>query len=497
MQPMRFKKINPREIPAYIKGGVTSIGRDIGRMRGTNVWIFILYGLLLDTVNNLWRPFSAKFLVRLGGGEFEITLLNALPGLVAAIVLLPGAMLFRRFTNRQRATAAFILGSRALLLGIALIPILPPVIRPVLFVVLVAVMNCPEALSQTSMQSFLGSVFEGNTRGQAIALRTKFGQAIIPVVTIITGLVITYMPNTDEQRMVLYQIFFVAAFLVGVLEVRMFNRLKVAAPRVDATLPDASDASSETKGHVIASEAKQSRGGRRFPGLLRRFAPRNDGGGKLRNYERGEINNATQPSSDLALIPQIIKDKRFLAFFIPAIIFTFTWQAGGPIFAIHQVMTIRATEMWLAVFTLASCAAAFASGGLWQRWLRSRGNNAVFVISGVLLSANLVFLPLITNVQLMAVFSIFTGFSTIGITAAILNGVLEASPDENRMMYIAFFNMATSISLFLAPFFANALLSWVGDTLTMITVGIMRGGATVLIWLVYKYNKSRIDGVAA
>jgi len=431
---MRLKKINPKDIPAYIKGGVASIGRDIGRMRGTNVWIFILYGLLLDTVNNLWRPFSAKFLVRLGGGEFEITLLNALPGLVAAIVLLPGAMLFRRFTNRQRATAAFILISRAILLGIAFVPMLPPVVRPVLFVVLVAIMNCPEALSQTSMQSFLGTVFEGTTRGQAIALRTKFGQAIIPVVTIITGLIITYLPSTDEQRILLYQIFFVAAFIVGVLEVRMFNRLKVSVPAAPAR------------------------------------------------------------SSDMALIPIIIKDRRFLAFFIPAIIFTFTWQAGGPIFAIHQVMTIRATEMWLAVFTLASCAAAFASGGLWQRWLRSRGNNAVFVIAASLLSANLIFLPLITNVQLMALFSIFTGFSTIGITVAILNGVLEASPDENRMMYVAFFNMATSISLFLAPFFANALLSFVGDTYTMLIVGVMRGGGAVLIWLAHKRSKTHQEG---
>jgi len=448
---MRFKKINIREIPAYIKGGVVSAGKDISRMRGTNVWIFILYGLLLDTVNNLWRPFSAKFLVRLGGGELEITLLSALPGLVAAIVLLPGAMLFRRFTNRQRATAAFILISRGLLLGIALIPMLPPAIRPVLFVVLVAIMNCPEALSQTSMQSFLGTVFGGTTRGQAIALRTKFGQAIIPVVTIITGLIITYLPRTDEQRMVLYQIFFVAAFLVGVLEVRMFNRLKVAVPEAipDAPASDSSNASPE------------------------------------------------KPSSNFALIPKIIKDRRFLAFFIPAIIFTFTWQAGGPLFAIHQVITIQATEMWLAVFTLASCTAAFASGGLWQRWLRSRGNNAVFVISAILLSANLIFLPLITNVQLMALFSIFTGFSTIGITAAVLNGVLEASPDENRMMYVAFYNMATSISLFLAPFFANALFSWIGGTYTMITVGVLRGCAAVLIWAVHRRNKSRAAKVAA
>jgi len=453
---MRFKKIDFKALPAYIRGGVASIGTDIGRMRSTNVWIFIMYGLLLDTVNNLWRPFSAKFLERLGGGELEIALLSALPGLVAAIVLLPGAMLFRRFSNRQRATAAFILVSRALLLGIAMVPWLPAGVRPFLFVVLVAIMNCPDALSQTSLQSFLGTVFSGNTRGQAIALRTKFGQAIIPVVTILTGLIITFLPRTDEQRIILYQIFFVAAFLVGMLEVRMFKRLKVAVADTKSDAPP-SAASTDTDSTLDMAATKGS--------------------------------PPSKPQSDFALIPTIIKDGRFLAFFIPAIIFTFTWQAGGPLFAIHQVLTIRATEMWLAVFVLASCAAAFATGGMWQRWLRKHGNNTVFVISGVLLAANLIFLPLITNVQLMALFSIFTGFSTIGINAAILNGVLEATPDENRMMYIAFFNTATSLSLFVAPFFAHALLSRLGDTSAMLIVGFMRGAATVLIWVAHKRSK--------
>jgi len=79
--------------------------RNFSRMRGTNVWTFIMYGLLFDMVNNLWRPFSVRFLERLGGTEFEISLLSALPGLVGAIVLLPGAILFRRFTNKKRATA--------------------------------------------------------------------------------------------------------------------------------------------------------------------------------------------------------------------------------------------------------------------------------------------------------------------------------------------------------------------------------------------------------
>jgi len=312
-----------------------------------------------------------------------------------------------------------------------------------LFVVLVAIMNCPEALSHTSMQSFIGTVFDGNMRGQAIALRTKFGQAVIPVVTVLTGLIITFLPRTDEQRMVLYQIFFVAAFLVGVLEVRMFSRLKATPPRSDTGV---------------------------------------------------EAPAAPEVSSNDAIsgaIPSIFKDKRFMSFFIPTIIFAFTWQAGGPLFAIHQVLTIGATEMWLAIFTLASCVAAFATGGIWQRQMRKRGNNTVFVVSGVFLSVNLIFLPLMTSVQLMALFSIFFGFSTVGLNAAFFNGVFEATPDENRMLYIAFFHTAVNISLFIAPFFAHMLLVNFGNTSANLIVGFMRGAATLLVWVAYRRSNRR------
>ena len=445
MNKTRLKKpdIAPRDIPALVRGMFAHMGREMGRIKGTNVWTFIMYGLLFDIVNNLWRPFSAVFLQRLGGGELEIALLNSLPGAVGALVLLPGAMLFRRFSNRKRATAAFILVSRALLLGIALVPMLPPAMRPMLFVVLVAVMNCPDALSQTSLQSLLGDVFSGNTRGQAIALRTKFGQAIIPVVTVTTGLIITFVPRSDEARMVLYQIFFALAFLVGILEIVMFKRLKVEEAKTEDS----------------------------------------------QNEDYKAENPKPTETKAWALIPIIAKDKKFLAFFVPALIFIFTWQAGWPLVAIHQVMVIQATEMWFAVFSLASGIAAFASGGLWQKWLRKRGNGAVFVIAAGLLAVNMFFFPITPNVQIMAVVSVFAGFSAIGINAALLNGVLEATPDENRMMYLAFYNTATNISLFIAPFFAHTLLGWVGNRNAMFIVGFMRLAATGLIWAVYRRRK--------
>ena len=414
--------------------------QDIAQMRGTNVWIFIMYGLMFDLVNNLWRPFAVKFLERLGGSEFEIALLSALPGLVAALVLLPGAILFRRFTNQKRATGAFILVSRAMLLLIALVPALPPTVRPMLFVVLVAIMNCPDALSQTALQNFLGTVFSGQTRGQAIAIRTKVGQAFIPVVTISAGLAITFLPNTDQQRMYLYQLFFAGAFILGVVEVLVFNRFKV---------PE----------YAKEAQAKAA------------------------------------PVPKLSFLT-IFRDRRFRAFFVPTILFAFTWQAGWPLVNTYIVIGLEATEMWLAVFALVSGVTAFLSGTFWQNLLRKKGNNATFIVAASLLAANLFVFPIIPNLPLMALIHIFSGFSAIGINTVLLNGVLEATPDENRMTYLAFFNTLMNISLFLAPFFAYLLLSRMGVQVAMFVVGGMRVVGTLFIWLGYKVAKG-IEGQKA
>jgi len=406
-------------------------------MRGTNVWTFIMYGLLFDMVNNLWRPFAVPFLQRLGGSEFEISLLSALPGLVGALVLLPGAILFRKFTNKKRATAAFILVSRAALLTVALVPTLPPEIQPLLFVVFVAMMNCPDALSQTSLQSFLGTVFNGSERGQAIALRTKFGQAVIPIVTVSAGLAITFIPNTDEQRMILYQIFFVGAFLLGLVEVFIFSRLSV---------PEDTNETSVTE---------------------------------------------EKPSQNWKDIKNIFKDKKFRAFFIPAICFAFTWQAGWPLMGIFQAITLEASELWFAIFALVSGTVAFFSGTFWQRLLRKRGNNTTFVVSAALLASNMFLVPPVPNVYIMTVVMVFFGFSAVGINTALLNGVLEATPDENRLMYLAFYNTAMNISLFIAPLFAALLLSIFDNlTIAILIVGCMRIISTSFVWLNHKFRKT-------
>ena len=161
-------------------------------------------------------------------------------------------------------------------------------------------------------------------------------------------------------------------------------------------------------------------------------------------------------------------------------------------FAIYQLVVLETTELWFALFALGSGLSAFISGGFWQKWLRKWGNNTVFVIAAALLTANTLITPFIPNVQLMTLFSIFTGFSAVGINTALLNGVLEATPGENRMMYLAFYNTIFNISLFIAPLFAHQLGRIWGNNTALFVVSILRGAGALYIWWAYRRSKRKM-----
>jgi MFS family permease len=150
---------------------------------------------------------------------------------------------------------------------------------------------------------------------------------------------------------------------------------------------------------------------------------------------------------------------------------------------IFYINVLDATEMWFAIFALTSGMSALASGTFWQRLLQKRGNNTTFIVAAALLASNMFFFPFIPNVWVMSVVTIFIGFSAIGINTALLNGVLEATPDENRMVYLATYNTIINISLFISPFFAFALLSAAGIVWAFVIIGVLRFVATGILWL--------------
>jgi len=398
-----------------------------------NIAVFILYGLLYDTVVNIYKPFAVKFLERIGGGAFYISLFNALPGLLAAVSLLPASVFIARFHKKKRVTSLFFLFSRTVLLSLAFVPAIPAGWRPLVFVLLFSLMNFPEAVSQTALQGLLGNLFEGRVRAQAIALRSKFGNILVLLVTLVTGLVITLIPKTDAQRILCYQVFFVLAFLVGLIEITVFNRFTEPDPEPDASI----------------SVAKP----------------------------------------DFTAIGAIFQDKRFLGFFTVSMIFTFSWQTGWPLSSIYMIQTLGATEIWLAVFAVIMGISSFCFAGFWNKLIYKVGADKALWISIIVMAGNMIVYPLAPNLWFLCLVSVYNGFAVVGITITQLNGILGATPEKNRLLYLGVYNTFTNVSLFLAPFLSYFLIRTTGIIASFLIVGGMRLCAAACMYLYIRRKK--------
>lgn len=407
-----------------------------------NIIIFILYGLLYDVVVNMYKPFAVKFLSRLGGDATHITLYNSLPGIVAASVLLPGMLYLSKHKNVRSVVTVILYIARSFLLLIALSPFFPEKLRPLAFVGLISLMNFPEALSQSAIQCSLASFFKsGSIRAQAISLRNKFGNFSIPVITLITGLIISFIPRNDSQVMIFYQVFFVFAFLVGLIEIRVFKKFKVEL-EPPTTKEDA--VPGNKKNTVRAIFSKES------------------------------------------VVMTVFKNKVFRNYLIFTLIYYVSWQGGWALSSIYQITNLGANEMWLALFAVGSGLSSFFAATFWSRYIAKRGNQKTMILAGYALALNMILIGLTPNLPLMIIASCYSGFASIGLNITLLNGLLQATPDEDRMVYIGVYNTFVNISLGVSPLLSLILVNKIGVVFTIFIIGFARAISSTLLLIASK-----------
>lgn len=391
-----------------------------------NIVIYMIYGLLYDSFINLYKPFAQKFLLRLGGDEFYISLYNSLPGMIAIFTILPGSILVSKFADKKKIASILMLIGRFMVLALSFIPMMQANLRPLMFVLLISLMNFPESIFQTTFTSFMGDVFSGKQRGQAISLRNKSAQVLAPIVTFVTGFIISTFPSSDASVLRFYQVFFVLAFLFGLAECFVFNKFK---PRPELAAV------------------------------------------------KSDINLR-------ASLKTVFGDRKFMAFLLSTTVFYFSWVAGWSIATVYQIINLGADEIWLAVFSVASCAGSFFSAGYWQKLNAKKGANFTLIIAVFAMAFNMLLNALAPNLIVFTIVCIYSGVSVIGINTTFFNALLEATPDENRVVFIGVFHTVNNVFLALAPFFSLFLMRVMPVREAMVVVWMCRmlGGVVLVLF---------------
>jgi hypothetical protein len=395
--------------------------------------IFALYGILYETALNFYKPFSIKFLERIGGTELEISLFNALPGLVTLFAILPGALWLRRSKDNQKTTGRLILSGRLFLLAMAFIPLVPPAYRALLFLGLFTLMCLPDAIYQTSYQSFIGVLFEPRARANAIGMRNKLTVPAMTAVTLISGNVLAFVPKTDDQRLLIYQIFFVLAFVFGVMEFKAFKKFRV----------DKREAS---------------------------FA------------------ESTGQEPLWPMVVKILKDKTFRFFALCSFGFHFGWQMGWPLFNIYMIKTLGADELWLALISVVSAITMFFGYSFWSHQIEKHGNNVVLPVCAFGMALTPLMYAWSPNLKVLLGTSLIAGFFTAGTLSVLLSALLEATPQKDRVMYIAVYNVLINLSLAIAPMVGHQFFEMRGIYFALY----MTGGFRLLGSLLFFYRDRKI-----
>lgn len=386
---------------------------------------FILYGLLYDTVLNLYKPFAPVFLQRLGGDAAGIFFLNYMPALFSAAILLPALLTVKAMKDSGRAGLFFLCLSRFFLLAAVFVPFLPEALRPRALVIVVSLIVMPEAASQSALQAYLGRAFGEGERASALSKRLAIGQVMVAAAVLASGAVLRYLPRTGLPVLGIYQGIFASSFLLSLGEISAFRRL-------------------------IRLGGPQPLGSPIRPALAR-----------------------------------MARDRRFLAFSGSVLLFYFGWQMGWPLFSVWQVKDLGADEGWLAVYSLIAAGVQFASYAAWRRIIEKRGLAFSLAVSALGQAANPLVIVLCDSAFLQAPCTLYTGFFTAGIVVCFMAGFLGASPDTgDRIVYAAAYNTAINLCQVLSQQ-VGLMIYRATDIRTAIALdAAIRGvGAAAFVWL--------------
>ena len=176
---------------------------------------------------NLVNPFLGIDLIRLGASNFEIALLSALPPLAATISNIGGARWLARRPEPKRAGAAMFLTARLAVIGFALLNLgLGPRARPspwraMAMVVLVGVLNIPNAVGNLSWQALITGLLGSSRRARALASRSMVASLAGVAAVLLAGWWIRTRLDPGA-----YSWLYLLGALAGVAEVSIFLRLR-------------------------------------------------------------------------------------------------------------------------------------------------------------------------------------------------------------------------------------------------------------------------------
>lgn len=393
--------------------------------KNDNLRYYTINGVLFTIVTIFTRTYAPKFMDRLGATSMHYSLLNSLPGLVAVLTTIPGIIYIQSSKNKEKLMRRFFYISRFFPLLIVATPYLPIQWRGYVFVILFSLMNLPESIGQTALQSWTGNIFMPNEISDALSIRNKLSQFTMMIFSVLVGVLLSIPSSGDNATVILiYQILFITSVLFGIFEIRTLNKIKIVRPHL-----------------------------------------------AVKKLQLGKS------------LGSIFKRREYVIFIICSLLFHFGWQMGWPLFSYFQITVLRADEKWITIINVVNALAMVLSFNFWSRFIRKRGLKLATAVACLGMATSPVLTILSWNLTVFTLMGITMGFFTSGITIVILGSLLESSPPEEALLSIAVHQTLINTTLFISPFIGEIILQLTDINIAMLTSAGLRTVGAIAFFL--------------
>lgn len=381
-----------------------------------NVRANVNHGIFNIAAMNMVGPFIGIFAMKLGASKLEVALLSSAPAAVSLLAMIPGAAFIDRKKRKKTITLLFMLGHRLFYLGMVLVPFFSGPYRVGIFVAIITLMNFPGAISNVAWQSFISKIIPPELRAEAFATRNKLMNIVGTVVTLLAGLLL------DRMSFPLgYQVMFVGAFLVALVELSVFNRIRE---------------------DVCESEPGQS-------------------DPKLRPTISGRLR-------------ELLSQKCFFRFTLASVLFYFAWQIAWPLFNWYQVKELGANNLWVSLLNLANTGGSLLGYGFWVRMSHRHGHLKTLFLATIGMFIVPAVYAFSHNLYMVTGFNLVVGAIFSGVNLALFNVLLEVVPEVRKTTYIAYYNTAITLSTIFAPLAGVGLLNFMNFQWAFIICALLR-----------------------
>lgn len=360
----------------------------------------VLDGAAWSVMDSAENYYAAPFAIALKATNSQIGLLSGLSVLVGAVIQPLGASLVERIGGeRKRIVVLPVLIQALLWLPIALIPFLLSLgnTAAIAFIILFSLVSIAGNIGGPAWASTMADVISPSLRGEFFARRSQLLRVIGFMALLAFGWFLGFFAG---NQLVFYG--FAAVFMIAcsfrLISCYYLNKMEY--PKYES------------------HPTKQS-----FLSFLK----------ELRENDFGKL-------------------VLFLA------VMNFTVNIASPFFPVYQLKYLKFSYQLYAAIIGINVVAAVLTYTYWGRLSDKFGNKKVLYASGLLIPI----IPLVylstSNIYLLALAEVISGFAWAGFNLATFNYILEFSPNYNRARYIAYYNVISGVATFLGALSGSLLV---------------------------------------